>query len=90
MLSHSTYPEHFIPYTPYPGPSLSMDGPPVHQHNLTAHPEEHVSEPLHTFLLSTPTQGRKLPGTLEAHANGFRYSNPKNEVVNVMYRNIKV
>ena len=25
-------------------------------------------------------KGRKLPGTLEAHANGFRYSNPKNEV----------
>ena len=87
MLSHSTYPEHFIPYTPYPGPSLSMDGQPVHQHNLTAHPEEYLSSPLNTFLSSTPTQGRKLP---EAHANGFRYSNPKNEGVNVIYRNINV
>lgn len=34
-------------------------------------------------------KGRKMPGTLEAHANGFRYSNPKNESINVMYRNIR-
>ncbi|KAG1678588.1 hypothetical protein FOA52_012595 [Chlamydomonas sp. UWO 241] len=34
-------------------------------------------------------KGRKLPGTLEAHANGFRYSTPKNETINVMYRNIR-
>ncbi|KAL6764928.1 global transcription factor [Haematococcus lacustris] len=36
-------------------------------------------------------KGRKVPGTLEAHANGFKYVNPRHssEVVFVMYRNIK-
>uniref|UniRef100_A0A7S0S408 FACT complex subunit n=1 Tax=Chlamydomonas leiostraca TaxID=1034604 RepID=A0A7S0S408_9CHLO len=36
-------------------------------------------------------KGRKVPGTLEAHANGFRYLNPRhpNEPVHVMFRNIK-
>ncbi|XP_057963101.1 FACT complex subunit SPT16-like [Malania oleifera] len=35
-------------------------------------------------------RGRKLPGTLEAHINGFRYStNRQEERVDVMYGNIK-
>lgn len=35
-------------------------------------------------------RGRKLPGSLEAHANGFRYSTSRpDERVDVMYRNIK-
>lgn len=39
--------------------------------------------------LGSGRQGRKQPGVLEAHANGFRYSNPKGEVLDIMYRNIK-
>ncbi|XP_058091980.1 FACT complex subunit SPT16-like [Magnolia sinica] len=35
-------------------------------------------------------RGRKLPGTLEGHANGFRYSTSRpNERVDIMYGNIK-
>lgn len=34
-------------------------------------------------------RGRKIPGALEAHANGFRYMNPKGEGIDVMYRNIR-
>jgi hypothetical protein len=34
-------------------------------------------------------RGRKIAGALEAHANGFRYMNPKGEGVDVMYRNIR-
>eukprot|EP00249_Psilotum_nudum_P024634 c29245_g1_i1 orf=537-3725(+) len=35
-------------------------------------------------------KGRKMTGTLEAHANGFRYSTMKqDERVDIMYRNIK-
>ncbi|GIL93381.1 hypothetical protein Vretifemale_20793, partial [Volvox reticuliferus] len=36
-----------------------------------------------------PGKGRKVPGSLEAHANGFRYQTPKGEILDVMYRNIK-
>jgi nucleosome binding factor SPN SPT16 subunit len=31
-------------------------------------------------------KGRKVPGQLEAHVNGFRYRTPKGEEVDVMYR----
>ena len=31
-------------------------------------------------------KGRKMTGTLEAHANGFRYISPKGEELDVMYR----
>lgn len=31
-------------------------------------------------------KGRKVTGTLESHANGFRYQNPKGEVLDIMYR----
>ncbi|KAG9151828.1 hypothetical protein Leryth_002106 [Lithospermum erythrorhizon] len=35
-------------------------------------------------------RGRKLPGTLEAHANGFRFSTSRaEERIDIMYRNIK-
>jgi nucleosome binding factor SPN SPT16 subunit len=34
-------------------------------------------------------KGRKVTGTLEAHANGFRYTSPKGEELDIMYRNIK-
>lgn len=34
-------------------------------------------------------KGRKMPGTLEAHQNGFRYTTPKGETVDVMFSNIK-
>ena len=34
-------------------------------------------------------KGRRVPGALEAHANGFRYQSPRGEAVDVMYRNIK-
>jgi nucleosome binding factor SPN SPT16 subunit len=34
-------------------------------------------------------KGRKVAGTLEAHANGFRYTSPKGETLDVMYRNVK-
>jgi len=34
-------------------------------------------------------KGRRVAGALEAHANGFRYSSPRGESVDVMYRNIK-
>ena len=34
-------------------------------------------------------KGRRVAGSLEAHANGFRYSSPRGESVDVMYRNIK-
>ena len=31
-------------------------------------------------------KGRKLAGTLEAHVNGFRYTSPKGEELDIMYR----
>ena len=31
-------------------------------------------------------KGRKMTGQLEAHANGFRYSSPKGEQLDIMYR----
>lgn len=31
-------------------------------------------------------KGRKVAGTLEAHANGFRYTSPKGEELDIMYR----
>jgi nucleosome binding factor SPN SPT16 subunit len=34
-------------------------------------------------------KGRRVPGQLEAHANGFRFASPRGEAVDVMYRNIK-
>ena len=34
-------------------------------------------------------KGRKMPGNLTAHVNGFRYQTPKGEELDVMYRNIK-
>ncbi|CAD7701780.1 unnamed protein product [Ostreobium quekettii] len=34
-------------------------------------------------------RGRKATGTLEAHQNGFRYSNFKGEQLDIMYRNIR-
>lgn len=34
-------------------------------------------------------KGRKVAGTLEAHFNGFRYTSPKGEELDIMYRNIK-
>ncbi|EFN58683.1 hypothetical protein CHLNCDRAFT_140286 [Chlorella variabilis] len=34
-------------------------------------------------------KGRKVTGTLEAHFNGFRYTSPKGEELDIMYRNIK-
>ncbi|CAK0786832.1 hypothetical protein CVIRNUC_010046 [Coccomyxa viridis] len=34
-------------------------------------------------------KGRKMTGQLEAHANGFRYSSPKGEQLDIMYRNIR-
>lgn len=34
-------------------------------------------------------RGRRSSGTLEAHSNGFRYRNPKGEVCDVIYSNIK-
>lgn len=34
-------------------------------------------------------KGRKVAGTLEAHSNGFRYTSPKGEELDIMYRNVK-
>lgn len=35
-------------------------------------------------------RGRKVPGTLDAHVNGFRYATPRTEeVIDVLYSNIK-
>eukprot|EP00891_Asterochloris_glomerata_P001119 jgi/Astpho2/1119/Aster-07668 len=34
-------------------------------------------------------KGRKVTGQLEAHSNGFRYSSPKGETLDIMFRNIK-
>ena len=31
-------------------------------------------------------KGRKVTGQLEAHANGFRYTSPKGEQLDIMYR----
>lgn len=31
-------------------------------------------------------KGRKVTGQLEAHSNGFRYSTPKGETLDIMYR----
>ena len=31
-------------------------------------------------------KGRKMTGQLEAHSNGFRYTTPKNESLDIMYR----
>jgi nucleosome binding factor SPN SPT16 subunit len=31
-------------------------------------------------------KGRKVTGTLEAHSNGFRYTSPKGEELDIMYR----
>ena len=31
-------------------------------------------------------KGRKVAGSLEAHANGFRYTSPKGEELDIMYR----
>lgn len=33
-------------------------------------------------------KGRKVTGTLEAHANGFRYTSPKGEELDVLYRSV--
>ena len=33
-------------------------------------------------------KGRKMTGQLEAHANGFRYSSPKGEQLDIMYRHV--
>ena len=34
-------------------------------------------------------KGRKMAGALEAHANGFRYSSPRGDTLDILYRNIK-
>lgn len=34
-------------------------------------------------------KGRKIPGTLECHDNGFRYTNPREEHVDIIFSNIK-
>ena len=31
-------------------------------------------------------KGRKMTGQLEAHSNGFRYTTPKGESLDIMYR----
>ena len=31
-------------------------------------------------------KGRKMTGQLEAHANGFRYTSPRGEQLDIMYR----
>ncbi len=31
-------------------------------------------------------KGRKMTGQLEAHHNGFRYTTPKGETLDIMYR----
>lgn len=31
-------------------------------------------------------KGRKVAGTLEAHSNGFRYTSPKGEELDIMFR----
>lgn len=31
-------------------------------------------------------KGRKVTGTLEAHGNGFRYTSPKGDELDIMYR----
>ena len=31
-------------------------------------------------------KGRKVTGQLEAHSNGFRYSSPKGETLDIMFR----
>lgn len=33
--------------------------------------------------------GRKTSGALEAHTNGLRFKSKKNEVVDIMYKNIR-
>ena len=33
-------------------------------------------------------KGRKVTGSLESHANGFRYQNPKGETLDIMYRSV--
>lgn len=33
-------------------------------------------------------KGRKVTGQLEAHQNGFRYSSPKGESLDIMYRSV--
>ncbi|KAF8666391.1 hypothetical protein HU200_053498 [Digitaria exilis] len=38
---------------------------------------------------SLPGRGRKVPGTLVAHVNGFQYSVSKSEKVDIMFGNIK-
>ena len=35
-------------------------------------------------------KGRKVTGQLEAHSNGFRYSSPKGESLDIMYRYTEV
>lgn len=34
-------------------------------------------------------KGRKVTGQLEAHSNGFRYSSPKGETLDIMYRCVR-
>lgn len=31
-------------------------------------------------------KGRRVTGQLEAHANGFRYTSPKGDTLDIMYR----
>jgi len=35
-------------------------------------------------------KGRKMTGQLEAHANGFRYTSPKGEQLDIMYRRVRL
>eukprot|EP00049_Salpingoeca_infusionum_P001196 m.45958 g.45958 ORF g.45958 m.45958 type:complete len:982 (-) comp10909_c0_seq1:3721-6666(-) len=40
-------------------------------------------------LLMRPSTYKKVSGTLEAHLNGFRYHNRRNEVVDILYNNVR-
>ena len=46
--------------------------------------------PPHLLSHMSPNLGQKrIPGTLEAHSNGFRYSTIRNDRVDILYNNIK-
>jgi nucleosome binding factor SPN SPT16 subunit len=41
------------------------------------------------LIMRPHLSGRKTVGMLEAHANGLRFRSKKNEVVDIMYNNIR-
>ena len=91
---HTGRPEQWVE-AGKPVPSASVT---CFHHTLAPHRWSHHSSPLaqgrvyalNDVWIRPPFggKGRKMTGQLEAHANGFRYSSPKGEQLDIMYRHV--